>query len=178
MTRVSGSIRWGRHERRAWIAACALLIALASLATSLIGQLPELAQRTEPSPDPVRAATSLVVQVEGLRNTRGVLHVSLFRDREGFPERAELAAHSSSVPVTGENCEVRFEGVEPGEWAAAVLHDENENGRLDRNFLRIPREGVGASNDAGRAGSPKFEAARFEVPAEGRTVVVPLHYWM
>lgn len=127
---------------------------------------------------PGSGTASLVVQVEGLRNERGLLRVSLFRDGEGFPERAELAARSFSVPVTGPSCEVRFEDVETGEWAVAVLHDENENGRLDRSFLRIPKEGVGASNDAARAGSPRFERARFDVPAEGQTLVIQLRYWM
>ena len=34
---------------------------------------------------------------------------------------------------------------------------------MDRNFLGIPKEGVGASNDAkGHFGPPKFDAAAFE----------------
>jgi uncharacterized protein (DUF2141 family) len=76
-------------------------------------------------------------------------------------------------PVT----EVRFEGVEPGWWAVAVLHDANENGRLDRNLLRIPTEGVGASNDAARRGSPRFDDARISVPPQGSVIRIALRYW-
>jgi uncharacterized protein (DUF2141 family) len=44
----------------------------------------------------------------------------------------------------------------------SVFHDENSNGKIDRNFMGIPKEGVGASNDAeGRFGPPKFDDARF-----------------
>ena len=53
-------------------------------------------------------------------------------------------------------------GVAPGTYAIAVFHDENSNGKLDSNFMRIPREGVGASNAAkGHFGPPKFDAAAF-----------------
>lgn len=43
-----------------------------------------------------------------------------------------------------------------------MFHDENSNGKLDRNFMGIPREGVGASNGArGHFGPPKFGDAEF-----------------
>jgi uncharacterized protein (DUF2141 family) len=45
----------------------------------------------------------------------------------------------------------------------SVVHDENFNGKLDTNFIGMPREGVGASNDAkGHMGPPKFSAAAFQ----------------
>jgi uncharacterized protein (DUF2141 family) len=50
-----------------------------------------------------------------------------------------------------------FEGLKPGTYAVSVLHDENANGRLETNFLGIPREGAGISNNA----SPEFSAPRF-----------------
>jgi uncharacterized protein (DUF2141 family) len=53
-------------------------------------------------------------------------------------------------------------GIEPGTYAIAVYHDENSNGKLDSNFIGIPREGVGFSNNAkGHMGPPKFDAAAF-----------------
>jgi len=41
-----------------------------------------------------------------------------------------------------------FPGVAPGRYAVSVFHDENSNGKMDTNFIGIPREGVGASNNA------------------------------
>ncbi len=43
-----------------------------------------------------------------------------------------------------------------------TFHDENDNGKLDTRIFGIPREGVGASNNAtGRFGAPKSDAAAF-----------------
>jgi uncharacterized protein (DUF2141 family) len=123
-------------------------------------------------------ATSITVRVEGVEGSEGLLRVSLFQTADGFPERFERAARTASLEPAGPTADVVFDDVTAGDWAVAVLHDENRNEKLDRNFLGIPREGVGASNDAVRLGLPKFERARVQVPAEGATVVVKLKYWL
>jgi uncharacterized protein (DUF2141 family) len=35
------------------------------------------------------------------------------------------------------------DAVTPGDYAISVFHDENSNGKLDRNFMGMPKEGVG-----------------------------------
>jgi uncharacterized protein (DUF2141 family) len=55
-----------------------------------------------------------------------------------------------------------FEHVQSGTYALAVIYDENMNGKLDTNWLGIPIEGYGFSNDAkGLFGMPSYSAARF-----------------
>ena len=55
-----------------------------------------------------------------------------------------------------------FADIPPGTYALAVIHDENSNGKLDTNWLGIPTEGYGFSNDAkALLGAPSFAAASF-----------------
>jgi uncharacterized protein (DUF2141 family) len=64
----------------------------------------------------------------------------------------------------------------PGTYAVAVVHDEDGDGRLDARFLGIPKEGIGASNDAqGRFGPARFDAARFAL-ARDQAIDVTLVY--
>jgi uncharacterized protein (DUF2141 family) len=58
----------------------------------------------------------------------------------------------------------------------AVFHDENGNGKLDRNFIGIPKEGVGASNNRRHAmGPPTWDESKFAV--SGRvTLKIELRY--
>ena len=121
-------------------------------------------------------AADVVVRIEGVRNTKGLLRVTLFRSADGFPDRADLAADTVSLPAA-EVVEHTFDGLEPGPWAVIVLHDENTNGKLDRNFLRIPREGVGATNNRLGNSDPKFEDARVEVAPEGGVLSIRMKYW-
>jgi uncharacterized protein (DUF2141 family) len=47
----------------------------------------------------------------------------------------------------------------------AAFHDENDNGKLDTNWIGIPKEGLASSNNAkGRMGPPKWRDASFEYP--------------
>jgi uncharacterized protein (DUF2141 family) len=68
----------------------------------------------------------------------------------------------STAAIVNLQAVCEFAGVAPGPYAVSVVHDENSNGRLDTNFIGIPREGAGASNNAkGHFGPPKFDAASF-----------------
>jgi uncharacterized protein (DUF2141 family) len=59
----------------------------------------------------------------------------------------------------------------------SVVHDENANGKLDTNFVGMPREGVGASNDAkGHMGPPKFNAASFPYAAGRLDLKIHVNY--
>jgi uncharacterized protein (DUF2141 family) len=67
----------------------------------------------------------------------------------------------------------RFEALAPGDYAVAVSHDLNGNKKADTNFVGIPTEAWGVSNNV-RPGlrAPRFDEARFSVPAEGATIAV------
>ena len=70
-----------------------------------------------------------------------------------------------------------FPNVSPGSYAVVVYHDENGNGRLDRGFMGIPKDGVGVSNDAQRSwGVPNYDLAKFVVEAEEERIVVRIKY--
>jgi uncharacterized protein (DUF2141 family) len=71
---------------------------------------------------------------------------------------------------------IRLAGLAPGTWALSVIHDENDNRRLDR-FMGIPTEGFGFSrNPRLRMGPPRFDEARFPVAGGQLRQTVRLHY--
>ena len=53
-----------------------------------------------------------------------------------------------------------------GEYALMVYHDENENGRLDKNFIGIPTEPLGFSNRYKPKGPPSYKRAAFVLKEE------------
>jgi uncharacterized protein (DUF2141 family) len=102
------------------------------------------------------------VYIVGLRNDKGKVLCALFSSAADFPKKSDKAIARSASAISNQHAVCDFSGVAPGTYAVAVFHDENSNGKLDTNFLGIPREGVGASNDAqGHFGPPKFDAAAF-----------------
>jgi uncharacterized protein (DUF2141 family) len=114
--------------------------------------------------------------LEGLRNANGTVRLCLTRDPAHFPAcNGDPAAIRRSVPAARAG-NIRLGDVGPGTWALSVVHDENDNSRLDR-FMGIPREGFGFSrNPRMRMGPPRFEEARFPVAGASLRQVVRMNY--
>lgn len=123
------------------------------------------------------AANRIVVELRHLRDSRGSVRCALFASPDGFPTNADKAVAGAASKVRRRSAACIFSNVAPGAYAVAVLHDENDNGRMDYNFLGIPKEGYGFSNDASALlGPPSFKAARFS-HSPGVTVIrIPIHY--
>ncbi len=102
---------------------------------------------------------------------------ALFSPGNGFPSKAESAVAHTHAAVTNGHSVCEFQGIAPGRYAVSVFHDENSNGKMDANFIGIPKEGVGASNDAkGRLGPPKFDAAAFQYSGGTLELKIKLFY--
>jgi uncharacterized protein (DUF2141 family) len=105
---------------------------------------------------------TITVRASIFRSTKGSLVCRLFAGPDGFP--AKGYKRLETVAVTGKSAECTFGDVSPGTYAVAVFHDENGNGKLDTNFLGLPAEGVGTSNNRRPlVGPPTWEGAKFDV---------------
>jgi uncharacterized protein (DUF2141 family) len=103
------------------------------------------------------------VEITGFRNESGQVLCALYSSPEGFPKNSDRAVGHAKSEISHGHAICEFSGIAVGKYAVSVFHDENSNGKLDTNFLGIPREGVGASNNAkGHFGPPKFDAAAFQ----------------
>ncbi len=99
----------------------------------------------------------------------------------GEDPRLFLKPHGSialtRVQLSGPGAEACFAVGAPGAYAVAVYHDENGNGHFDRNFLGLPAEGFGFSNDAPTIlGPPSYGAARLDVGPGDTRITIRLRY--
>jgi uncharacterized protein (DUF2141 family) len=120
--------------------------------------------------------STVTVNVSGLRNAKGNVLVCITANAKYFPNcakdpnsyRARVLARDAGV--------IRFDDVKPGTYAAALMHDENGNGKMDMAIM-IPKEGFGFSrNPVVVAGPPKFKSAAFTVSAESSSQAVKMKY--
>jgi uncharacterized protein (DUF2141 family) len=117
------------------------------------------------------------VEIDGLRNDRGQVLCALYSSADGFPTNGEKAQAHAKSPISGGHAVCEFPGITAGTYAVSAFHDENSNGKLDRNFMGIPREGVGASNNAkGHFGPPKFDAAVFRFSGSRLVLKIVINY--
>ena len=118
----------------------------------------------------------LVVAIEGLRSRDGKILVALFDRADGFPD--EKPTIGKTTVVSGNTPRVVFENVKPGRYALAIIHDENENGKLDTNAIGLPKEGFGFGNNVmGMFGPPSFKNASIVITDESVTHTVKMRYF-
>ena len=112
----------------------------------------------------------LTVTVNGLKSTVGKLVVDIFREQDdlfGKPYRQQ------TVPISDSAVTVLFSSLPDASYVVFAFHDLNSNGILDHNWLHIPAEPMGYSNDwhfGLLTGMPTFEKTKFSFPS-GRTAV-------
>lgn len=118
------------------------------------------------------------VTILNIRNSTGTVDCALFDSPNGFPVdvlRSAMRLVAMKVPDTRARCD--FENIPAGTYALVVLHDENMNGKLDTNWLGIPREGYGFSKDVKATfGAPSFSDASFSYDGETLEMTITLRY--
>ncbi len=145
---------------------CVALLAVLALAT-----IPAVAFSQSP-------CAGIHVNISNIRNSTGTLDCALFESSVGFPtEFLRSATNVMVIKIRKDQARCDFEDIPPGTYAIAVIHDENTNGKLDTNWLGIPTEGYGFSNEEkGVAGVPSFSDASFPYDGHDLELTIGLHY--
>ncbi len=100
--------------------------------------------------------------ITNLRNDKGFVLVSLFKEGEGFPDEGEKAFRKDKVTIINKRAVIIFPNLPTGSYAISILHDENNDLRMNKNALGIPKEGYGFSNNVtGAFGPPSYNRAKF-----------------
>jgi uncharacterized protein (DUF2141 family) len=151
------------------------LRATVSRALCSLSMLPGLASPALPQ---TPAPTEFIrVEVSGMRSDKGQIVCALFSSAKDFPKNGDKAVAQAKAGISHGRSVCEFPGVAPGRYAVSVFHDENSNGKMDTNFMGIPREGVGASNNArGHFGPPKFDDAAFQYPGGKLDLTITIAY--
>ena len=117
---------------------------------------------------------SLTISVSGIRNTNGALLACVFKDKAGFPTcQKSKTAIRQRLKIGGSAMVVRFVGLPPGAYAVTVQHDEDGDGKLKTNFIGIPKEGVGISNNPG--GIPGWNKSLVQVAGD-KAIAITMRY--
>jgi uncharacterized protein (DUF2141 family) len=114
----------------------------------------------------------ITVTVTGIRNTTGNVRVALWSDSNTVAQLKVVDIDPKTLKATAV-----FEEVAPGTYGVRVLHDENNNGKLDFDEMGMPLEGYGHSNNPEkRPGPPNWDEYKFVLDKD-TTMEIRLIYW-
>jgi uncharacterized protein (DUF2141 family) len=120
------------------------------------------------------SAADLAIEIDNIRAQQGPVKVAVMASAAAWNGQGMPAAVTGGVPDGDGTLSLKVAGLAPGRYAVRVMHDENGNGQLDRNFVGMPTEGYGFSNNPRAMRAATFEEAGFDVGDDGASVRIVL----
>ena len=120
---------------------------------------------------------NLDIKITNVKKIKGFVRIAVFADQNSWLKQSKL---SKVLPVNSESCvekvcQWQIEGVPFGDYGIAVFHDENGNEELDTNFLGIPKEAFGFSNNrSAMFGPPSWKKSKFALDTTNAEHVISL----
>ena len=112
----------------------------------------------------------LTVQITNVTSEEGQIILAIYNSSENYDKRIAF----QEVRIKPEIDTVIFETNLPdGEYLVMLVHDINNNGKLDTSFIGMPKEPVGLSNYDGKGIPGKFKKHKFPVN-ENTEIIIPL----
>lgn len=120
---------------------------------------------------------SLTVEVNGLRNSKGVVQFALYNQDGSIPDEDYTKYFKKLTrKINNGSSSITFANLPSGKYAVNILHDENNDGKIKKRFI-LPIEGIGFSNyqSIGLTNRPNFSKASFELK-ENKSINVKVIY--
>ncbi len=106
---------------------------------------------------------SIKVTVTDVNNKAGEVMLALFSSPKGFPYETGFAVQKQKAKAVNGRVEITFSDIPSGTYAIALFHDTNADGKLNTNFIGIPKEGYGVSNNSYNTFSaPDYQTSSFQ----------------
>lgn len=114
---------------------------------------------------------NLTVNIAGINSDKGSLLVGIYKTEKSFLKKP---FKSDIIKIKNKKSIVIFKNIPKGTYAVSFVHDENNNKKMDTNFIGIPKEDFGCSNNAtGFMGPPKYKDAKFQL-TENKTIDIKI----
>jgi uncharacterized protein (DUF2141 family) len=113
------------------------------------------------------------MNVSNFLSREGTLMVAVFNDAGNFPDKVPFKSQMVTIKAQ-QSLNISIDLPE-GDYAITMFLDQNGNKKLDTNFLGIPKELFGFSNNPSiRTGAPNFQECEFRVKASDNKLSVKL----
>ncbi len=112
-------------------------------------------------------SATLKVTVSGYEGRQGEVMLALYNTKDSFLEKPVRMMRQKA---SAGSIELVINELEPGGYGIAVYLDENNNQKLNKNIVGIPKEPYGFSNGVrAKLAPPSFDATKIQV-SDGENV--------
>lgn len=104
---------------------------------------------------------TIKIKAEGFNSSKGDAIIRVFNQKKGFPKNEANAYKVIKCKVSNKQCNASL-SIPAGNYAIAIIHDENRNNILDKNWVGMPIESIGLSN-FDKIGKPSFDKSKVSI---------------
>lgn len=118
------------------------------------------------------------LQFSNIDAAQGSIYLAVYDKRHKFLDETAVLFQKVIPVVQSGNLEIALPELPAGTYAISCFHDVNGNGKLDTNFLGIPTEPYGFSNNARpKFRAPNWEEAKFDWQPGAEMLRIRLEKW-
>lgn len=124
------------------------------------------------SANAVPDSSELKIAVSGFVTDDGHAVAKLFLPKDDVLKKGRWEI---SEVIKGGQATLTFHALPSGDYAVVVFHDANNNGEIDHNFIGLPKESLGFSNEFSislTSRSPRFDKLRFTHGVTPQTIFI------
>jgi uncharacterized protein (DUF2141 family) len=127
------------------------------------------------SPAASESTGNLIVNISGFPSSDGFAMVALNNSKESYKSGENEAIAKIRTRVVDQKVRVIFTNLPYGSYGVSLYHDENANGKMDKNAMGIPKEAYGFSNNAkGFFGKPSYKDVVFQLNSAEEQITIKL----
>ncbi len=131
---------------------------------------------TNTSPAASESTGNLIVNISGFPSSDGFAMVALNNSEESYKGGENEAIAKKKTKVVDQKAQVIFTNLPYGSYGVSLYHDENGNGKMDKNVMGIPKEAYGFSNNAkGFFGKPSYKDVVFQLNSAEKQITINLN---
>lgn len=127
------------------------------------------------SPAVSESTGKLIVNISGFPSSEGFAMVALHDSEESYRGEGAAAIAKTQIKVVNQKVQAIFGNLAYGWYGISIFHDENANGKMDKNAMGIPKEAYGFSNNAkGFFGKPDYTNVAFQLNSAEKQITINL----
>ena len=123
------------------------------------------------------AADVLTVEVTNIKKVKGTMNLALYDSAKSFGASSDVdsSLKTERTDVNDKKMVFTFKDLPKGKYAVNVFQDMNGNQKVDTNFVGMPKEPFGFSqNFKPRFGPPDFEDVVFDYNGGEKIIKISL----
>ncbi len=112
---------------------------------------------------------SVILEINNIEAGKGTVHVGVFNSADGYKKQASFIRQTAEPAAASVKLDLLLPA---GEYVVSVYQDSNMNGKLDANFVGMPKEPVGISNYSGKGIPGGFDKLKAVIGKSGTVLTV------